>query len=450
MKIIYPRVCGIDVHKKFIVAVICISESVEPIYLKKRFSTFHNDLIRFREWLIQNDCQNVCMESTGKYYIPVYNVLESHISNIVVANPKWVRAVKGEKDDDKDAKWIADLFKFGIVRSSFIPQKDFRILRELTRYRYKLVNMRSSEKNRFQNALTSGNCKLDMVFTDVFGKSASNIIDLILSDNPYTDEDILSKVHKKCKASPDMILDSVNGTDLTPVQKARIELVNDHIKQLSSNIQKLDKLIDLMIEPYEDYISFLCQIPGVSRNSAIIILSEIGIDMNQFTTSRRITSWAGLTPSSNQSAGKKKSVRISRAGVYLKPCLVEVAHAAVKDTNHPYYANKFNKISKRRGKKRAYIAIARKILVAAYHMLLTGEIWNPADLSEVETPVEQRLKYVKNNLKSDIKQLLDIGLTVDRININDSAKCQYYSNTIIFIFGERGFAPFCTSNFFFL
>ena len=162
MKIIYPRVCGIDVHKKFIVAVICISESVEPIYLKKRFSTFHNDLIRFREWLIQNDCQNVCMESTGKYYIPVYNVLESHISNIVVANPKWVRAVKGEKDDDKDAKWIADLFKFGIVRSSFIPQKDFRILRELTRYRYKLVNMRSSEKNRFQNALTSGNCKLDM------------------------------------------------------------------------------------------------------------------------------------------------------------------------------------------------------------------------------------------------------------------------------------------------
>lgn len=118
------------------------------------------------------------MESTGKYYIPVYNVLESHISNIVVANPKWVRAVKGEKDDDKDAKWIADLFKFGIVRSSFIPQKDFRILRELTRYKYKLVNIRSSEKNRFQNALTSGNCKLDMVFTDVFGKSASNIIDL--------------------------------------------------------------------------------------------------------------------------------------------------------------------------------------------------------------------------------------------------------------------------------
>lgn len=346
------------------------------------------------------------MESTGKYYIPVYNLMESHISNIIVANPKWVRAVKGEKDDDENAKWIADLYKLGIVRSSFIQQKNFR-----------LINIRSSEKNRYQYALTFGNCKLDMVFTDIFGKSASNIIDLILSNNPYTDEDILSKVHKNCKASPDMILNSINGTDLTSIQKSRIELVNDHIKQLSSNIQRLDKLIDLMIEPYEDYISFLCQIPGVSRNSAIIILSEIGVDMNQFTSTRRLTSWAGLTPSSNQSAGKKKSVRISRARVYLKPYLVEVAHAAVKDKNHPYYANKFNKISKRRGKKRIYIAIARKILVAAYHMLLTGEIWNPAGLAEVETPVEQRIKYVKNNLKSDIKQLLDIGLTVEELTL---------------------------------
>lgn len=170
-----------------------------------------------------------------------------------------------------------------------------------------------------------------------------------------------------------MILDSINGTDLTPVQKSRIELVNNHIKQLSSYIQRLDKLNDLMLEPYEDYISFLCQIPCVSRNTAITILSEIDLDMNQFTSTGRLTSCEDLTPSSNQSVGKKKSVRISRAGVYLKPCLVEVAHAAVKDKNRPYYANKFNKISKRRGKKRVYIAIARKILVAAYHMLLTGK-----------------------------------------------------------------------------
>lgn len=147
MEIIYPRVCGVDVHKSFIVAVICIFESVRPHYLKKRFSTFHNSLVQFRTWLLDNDCQNVC---TSKYYFPVYNVLEDHISNIVVANPKWVRAAKG----DKDAKWIADLFKPGIVNESFISSKDIRILRELTRYKFKLTNIRSSEKNRYQNALT--------------------------------------------------------------------------------------------------------------------------------------------------------------------------------------------------------------------------------------------------------------------------------------------------------
>ena len=416
MEIVYPRVCGVDVHKSFIVAVICISESVKPRYLKKRFSTFHNSLVQFRSWLLDNDCQNVCMESTGKYYIPVYNVLEGFISNIVVANPKWVRAVKGEKDDDKDAKWIADLFKLGIVKGSFIPSKDIRILRELTRYKFKLTNIRSSEKNRYQNALTVGNCKLDMVFTDVFGKSSSNIANLILSDKEYTEEDILSKVHKSCKASNEDIINAVSGIDLTPVQKARIHVIQKHMDQVNENINEINKLIDIMAKPFEDDINFLCQIPGVKRDSAIVILSEIGNDMERFQTARRITSWAGLTPMNNQSAGKKKSVKISRAGVYLKPCLVEVAHAAIKDKEHPYYANKFNKISKRRGKKRAYIAIARKILIAIYHLLLTGEVWNPRDLSDIETPVEQREKYLKNNLKSDIKQLLSIGLTVDDLN----------------------------------
>ena len=165
MEIVYPRACGVDVHKSLIVAVICISESIKPRYIKKRFSTFNNQLIQFRDWLIENNCHNVCMESTGKYYIPVYNALEGHIPNVVVANPKWVKAIKGEKDDNKDAKWIADLFKFGIVRSSYIPEKDIRILREFTRYQYKLVNIRSSEKNRFQNALTVANLILFLLMS---------------------------------------------------------------------------------------------------------------------------------------------------------------------------------------------------------------------------------------------------------------------------------------------
>ena len=415
MEIVYPRACGVDVHKSFIVAVICISESIKPRYIKKRFSTFNNQLIQFRDWLIENNCHNVCMESTGKYYIPVYNTLEGHIPNVVVANPKWVKAIKGEKDDNKDAKWIADLFKFGIVRSSYIPKKDIRILREFTRYQYKLVNIRSSEKNRFQNALTVGNCKLDLVFTDVFGKSASSIVDTILSDEPYTSEDILSKVHERCKASSDDILSAVEGTNLNQYQKARIKIVQKHMEYVDSLLDEVQHHIDMMVESYENYIQLLMTIPGVNRKSAIIIISELGIDVSQWSSARKLAAWAGLAPGHNESAGKKKSVKISKAGIYLKPCLVQVAHAAVKDKTCSYYAEKFGRISKRRGKKRAIIAIARKILVAIYHILKTDEVFNPSDMADVETTKEQRIAYIANNFRNAFNQLSRTGLSEEEI-----------------------------------
>ena len=426
MKVIYPKACGVDVHKSFIVAVICDSTSIIPKYFRKRFSTFNNDLIRFKDWLLENDCQNVCMESTGKYYVPVYNALENHISNVVVANPKWVKAIKGEKDDNKDAKWIADLFKLGIVRSSFIPSKDFRILREYTRYLYKLTCNRTSEKNRFTNALTVGNCKLDMVFSDIFGKSSQSIIQTILDNNSFSDDDIINSLHKNCKSSREDILSAISGISFTSEQKLRIKLIKDHIDYLTNEINNLRDIINNLIAPYENYINLLMTIPGIDRNSAITILSEIGDDMSQFFSHYKLTSWAGLTPGCNESAGKKKSVKISRAGVYLKPCLVEVAHCAVKDKSNSYYANKFNKISKRRGKKRATIAIARKILVAIYHMLSTGEVWNPADLASNETSDKDRLKYTKNNFNQSLKQLISLGLTSDDlINlVNQNAKIE--------------------------
>ena len=424
MEVIYPKACGVDVHKSFIVAVICDSTSVKPHYLRKRFSTFNNSLIEFRNWLLANDCQNVCMESTGKYYVPVYNALEGFISNVVVANPKWVRCIKGEKDDNKDAKWITDLFKLGIVRHSFIPNKDIRILRELTRYLYKLTNMRTSEKNRFTNALTVGNCKLDMVFSDIFGKTSSAIIDTILSQNEFNDEDILKNIDKRCKSSNEDILNSVSGISWEISQKQRMNVIQEHIDYLDKSIKTVREIIDSIIAPYESTINLLCSVPGVDRKSAITIISEIGTDMSQFSSHYRLASWAGLAPGCNESAGKKKSVKISRAGVYLKPCLVEVAHCAVKDKANTYYANKFNKISKRRGKKRAYIAIARKILVAIYHMLSTGEVWNPSDLASNETDDKDRIKYTKNNFNQSLKQLLSLGLTSDELIsiINQNAK----------------------------
>ena len=211
------------------------------------------------------------------------------------------------------------------------------------------------------------------------------------------------------------ILSAISGISFTSEQKLRIKLIKDHIDYLTNEINNLRDIINNLIAPYENYINLLMTIPGIDRNSAITILSEIGDDMSQFSSHYKLTSWAGLAPGCNESAGKKKSVKISRAGVYLKPCLVEVAHCAVKDKTNTYYSNKFNKISKRRGKKRAYIAIARKILVAIYHMLLTGEVWNPRDLASNETSDKDRLKYTKNNFKQSLKQLLSLGLTSNEL-----------------------------------
>lgn len=198
MKVTYQTCCGVDVHKSFLVAtIIKTSGGIEPDYQKKRFSTFNNSILKFKQWLLNNDCRYVCMESTGKYWVPVFNLLEDEI-HVTIANPKWVKAVKGNKDDTKDSKWIGDLFRLGLVKGSYIPCKKIRILREFTRYRCKLVSCRSSEKNRYQNALTVCNIALDSVVSDIFGKSSTSIVDYLLEQpgNSVNHEEIASKLLK--------------------------------------------------------------------------------------------------------------------------------------------------------------------------------------------------------------------------------------------------------------
>ena len=418
MDVKYPICCGVDVHKTFLVAVIIKDAQPKPQYIKKRFSTFNKDLLEFKKWLIANDCLFLCMESTGKYWVPVFNVLEDKI-NVTVANPKWVRAIQGEKDDNKDAKWIADLFRLGMVRGSYIPSKEIRILREFTRYKYKLTGLRSGEMNRYHNCLTVGNLAVDHVFSDIFGKGSQAIIDYILytCDKDFDDEYCLSLLPNKGKrkSTNEEILNAVKNSNFTTAQKTRISIVKEHLDYITNSISKLDSEIDSLVEPYNMYIDLLCGIPGMDRKSAIITISEISCDMTHFDSQRRLCSWAGLTPTNNQSAGKKKSVKISRAGVYLKPCLVQVAHAAVKDKTNPYYAKKFERIAKRRGKKRAIIAIARMILIAIYHIIKTGVLWNPSDLHTEEMPTEVKVKLAKSDLQRAIKTLISNGISIEDI-----------------------------------
>ena len=414
MKIVFPTCCGVDVHKTFVVATIITTpaDSLQPHYQKKRFSTFNSDLNRFADWLLEHNCLDVCMESTGKYWIPVFNILERRGIQAVIANPKWVKAVKGNKDDAKDSKWIGDLFRLGLVKSSFIPELDIRILRELTRYRYKLTSMKSSEKNRFQNAFTVCNVALDSVVSDMFGVSATAITDYLASDESFSPDHCVSLLKRSLKKKADLVLESIEGFSIAPEQKERIKIIREHHNFIESLITKVDACVNTMVEKYDSQIDLLCTIPGIERNSAITIISEIGVNMGQFTSSKRLCCWAGLAPGSNESAGKKKSVRISRAGVYLKPILVQVAHAAVKDKNNPYYALKYERIAKRRGKKRAIIAIARMILTAIYSMFSTGELWNPADLYKIDMPEHLKEQQLAKAIKQATRFLEKQGLSV--------------------------------------
>ena len=281
MKVVFPTCCGVDIHKSFLVATIIKTpqDSLQPIYQKKRFSMFNSDLNRFADWLHENDCMDVCIESTGKYWIPAFNILEKRGVRVIIANPKWVKAVKGNKDDTKDSKWIGDLFRIGLVKSSFIPDKDIRILRELTRYRYKLISMRSSEKNRLQNAFTVCNVALDSVVSDMFGKSAAAITDYLTSDEDFDPQHCVSLLQRSLKKKADDVLESIEGYEITQEQKTRIGIVRDHLHYIGSLVERVDTCIDTMVNRYEGYIILLCTIPGVDRSSAITILSEIGIDM---------------------------------------------------------------------------------------------------------------------------------------------------------------------------
>lgn len=412
MRLVYPVCCGVDVHKTFLVAtIITTTNSILPKYQQKRFSTYYSGLLDFKQWLFANNCKDVCMESTGKYWVPVWNVLEAASINVVIANPKWVSAVKGNKDDKKDSKWIGDLFRMGLVPPSYIPVRDIRILREFTRYRSKLVSMRSSEKNRFQNAFTVCNLTLDAVVSDMFGVSATAIENYLLDTDDVDPNHCVYLLRGSLKKKASDVVEAVKGFNMTAEQKERVRIIQGHFDDIDKRIVQIDHVILRLTADYEAQISLLCTIPGIDRRLAITIISEIGTDMSVFGSSKRLCRWAGLTPGNNESAGKKKSVRISRAGVYLKPALVEAAHAAVKATQKsPYFRIKYERIMKRRGKKRAIIATARMMLTAIFAMLQSGEVFHPCDLLKFDMPDELKRKQTLSSVKDAVKLLVSLGL----------------------------------------
>ncbi|AGY76597.1 IS110 family transposase [Clostridium autoethanogenum] len=376
LKIVYKICCGIDVHKTFVVA--CIASTNKQgitTYKSHRFSTYTKGLKELLQWLLEFNCKDVCMESTGKYWIPVYNVLEKYCS-IVLAHPKYVKAIRGKKTDKKDAKWIADLFKHDLVAGSFMPPADIRQLRDLMRYRYKLTCFMSSEKNRLQNCLTVSNIQLRNVVSDVLGKSSARILDKILENPLDTSFDIEPLIHGSMKNKISELELAVDGY-ITPEQAGKLKIIKRHLEDLESRKTELEKLILALASPYQQELDLILTAPSFKNSfSAITVISEIGVNMEAFPSAKHLCSWAGLTPANNESAGKKKSVRVSKAGCYIKPLLVQCANSVVKSEKHPEIRNRYLRIRKRHGHKKAIIAIARMLLTALYNMLKNKETYN--------------------------------------------------------------------------
>ena len=387
-KIFRNNCCGLDVHKTWIYACIGITDpNGRTEYKQARFSSFSNGLRELAAWLAKYSCTEVCMESTGKYWIPVFNILEKSCF-VTLAHPKYTKPQKGNKTDRKDAKWICDLFMCDMIKPSFIPSLKIRQLRDLMRYRSKLTNMLTGEKNRAQNCLTVSNLKLDDVFSDVFGKSARSITCYIL-DHPGETFDVSPFVDSRCKTPVSEIQAAVDGA-ISPEQAVKLRQCLAHIDELEAHRKEIESEILQIAEPFSAVLDLLYTLPGLDKNpmTAIAILSEIGPDMSVFPSSKHLVSWAGCCPRNDQSNQKVKSRRISRAGSYLKPLLVQVANALIKSKKHLEFKERYHRIKSRRGHKKAIIAVCKMLLTAIWNMLSKLEPYNPEGFLE-HRPVRQ-------------------------------------------------------------
>ena len=377
-KILKNNGCGLDVHKTWRFAYIGITDShSRPEYKQARFSSFTKGLQELCDWLAKYNCTDVCMESTGKYWIPIFNVVEKNNIWVTLSHPKYTKPQKSNKTDRKDAKRICDLYMYGMVKPSFIPPSDIRQLRDLVRYRFKLTCMITGEKNRVHNCLTVSNLKLDDVFSDIFGKSSRSITEQILQ-HPWETFDVAPFVDSRCKTPMEEIQAAVDGA-ISTEQTVKLRQCLNHIDELEMHKAEIEREIFRLSDKYEEALTLIRTVPGFDKNplTAIQVLSEIRDDMSVFPTAKNLVSWTRCCPCNDQSTRKIKSTRISRAGSYFKPVLVHVANALIKSMKYLEFAAHYRHIKAHRGHKKAIIAICRMILTAIWHILTDLKPYTP-------------------------------------------------------------------------
>ncbi len=369
MDIIYHRCCGLDVHKKTVVACLIISDpDGTPHKTIRTFSTMTGDLVALADWLFAAGCTHVALESTGIYWIPIWNLLEDRFV-LLLANPRHIKAVPGRKTDVRDCEWIADLLRHGLLRGSYVPDRIQREVRELTRYRTTLVRERTAEANRLQKTLEGANIKLASVATDILGRSGREILQALLrgaTDAPALAQLAKGRMREKIPELERALVGSFGAHQrfMVAQQLAHIDALDTLIEQVSAEIAE-------RVRPYEAMVEQLDTIPGIGRYMAEALLSEIGTDMTRFPSGRHLASWAGMCPGNDQSAGKQRSGRTRKGNPWLRALLVQAAHAAARK-KETYLAAQYRRLAIRRGKSRAAVAVGHSILVIIYHLLSEG------------------------------------------------------------------------------
>ncbi len=365
MEVVYERCCGLDVHKKTVVACVRTPSGRRRHSEVRTFGTTTDDLRTLAAWLQQEGCTHAAMESTGVYWKPVFNILEE-VCTVLLVNAQHVKAVPGRKTDVRDAEWLAQLLEHGLLRPSFIPPGGIRELRELTRYRLTLKRLRADETNRVQKLLESANIKLGNVATDVLGASGRAIFRALIAGE--TDAARLADLAKGAlrKKRP-ALLAALRGR-FTPHHAVLLKLLLDHIDDLTRHIETCDAQIQACRAPFANEVALLESIPGLSTITAETVIAEVGVDMERFPTPAHLASWAGLCPGNHESAGRHRSGRIRPGNPWLRAALVQVAWAASR-TASTHLRRFHERLARRRGAKRATIAVAHRILVAIWHIL---------------------------------------------------------------------------------
>lgn len=406
MEAIINSVCGLDVHQASVTACVLRTEANGRVQKQIRtYPTVTRGLTELADWLRQEGVTQVVMESTGVYWKPVYNVLEKVGGlALVVANAHHVKNVPGRKTDVKDAEWLATLLRHGLIRASFVPNHDLRRLRDLLRYRRKLVEGQTAERNRVMKLLESANIKLSSVASDVFGVSGRLML-AALVEGTTSPQDMANLARGRLRSKLRELELALEGSvDDHHRRMLRIQL--GRVDAMDQDIAAVDEMLNEYLEPYQGMVDLLDTIDGVDRITAATIIAEIGVDMNVFANERALSSWAGLCPGNNESAGKRRSGRTTRGNVHLRTTLIQAAISASKKAGS-YLKDKYHRLKARRGGMRAAVAVARKILIAAYHIIRTQQPYRDLGAAYLDQLDRHRTAH------GLIRRLRALGYTVE-------------------------------------